>query len=70
MRYHEKGSLPAKSKLYTEHLHVIDDHLRYLGPQLEEGGTCQVEVTIQIQEEDKLAVETDDLQNMIMSTLM
>ena len=49
-RYHGEGSVAAKVQLYTEQLHGIDDHIRYLGLQLEEGGRCQVGVTIRIQE--------------------
>ena len=48
--FHGKGSMKVKGQLYTNKEHGIDDHLRYLGPQLEETGRCQVEVTIRIRE--------------------
>ena len=49
-RYHGTRFAAAKSKLYTQQLHGIDDHFRYHGPQLEKGGRCQVEVAIRSQE--------------------
>ena len=47
---HGKGAMMMKAQIYSNEEHGIGDHLRYLGPQLEENGRCQVEVTLRIVE--------------------
>ena len=82
--FHGKGAMAAKAQLYTDKVHGIDDHLGYFGPQLEETGRCQVEVTIRIREAQQawdhyngfwakttnLDLKRMIFRNMILSTLM
>ena len=49
-RYYGNLSMTAKAQFYTEQLHYSDDNLQHLGLQLGEGGRCQVEVAMRIQE--------------------
>ena len=81
---HGKGAMMMKAQIYSNEEHGIGDHLRYLGPQLEENGRCQVEVTLRIIETQttfdyykafwskstKLEVKRMIFRSMILSTLM
>ena len=84
LSFHGKGSVKAKGQLYTDKEHVIDDHIKYLGPQLEETGRCHVEVALRIREAQtawdhyrsfwskstNLELKIMIFRNMILSTLM